>query len=291
MNRNESFDGLVSRVSRSAMAVLLLTTVHHVYGAVVYHTPWRLHAGFVSVFAAAAIVLSQQVLRRDSGPALRSAAFVVFVGTTAFIPVMVLARKYGAHADDQWPVDEVLRLAFIRNVTDGLRYDGPAKERMFVATTPPSEQDTPRLGIVRPPLVYLFALGVGALIQLAMPFPFIPGMLAVPLGAFVVAAAIALFSSAVAEFRAARTPVPARKPTTVIVRTGPYRVSRNPIYLAFSLFQLGIAICANSLWLVVTLAAAVAVIRYLVIPKEEQYLERRFGAEYLDYRRSVRRWL
>ena len=75
MNRNVSFDGLLSRASWSALAVLLLTTVHHVYGAVVYHTPWRLHVGFVSVFAAAAIVLSQQVLRRGSGPALRRLAF------------------------------------------------------------------------------------------------------------------------------------------------------------------------------------------------------------------------
>jgi hypothetical protein len=49
-----------------------------------------------------------------------------------------------------------------------------------------------------------------------------------------VAAAIALFSSSVAKFRATGTPVPARKPTTAIVRTGPYRLSRNPIYLAFS---------------------------------------------------------
>jgi protein-S-isoprenylcysteine O-methyltransferase Ste14 len=85
--------------------------------------------------------------------------------------------------------------------------------------------------------------------------------------------------------------VPARKPTTVIVRTGPYRLSRNPIYLAFSLFQLGIAIWANSLWLVATLVGAVALIHYLVIPREEQHLERRFGTEYLDYKRSVRRWL
>jgi protein-S-isoprenylcysteine O-methyltransferase Ste14 len=85
--------------------------------------------------------------------------------------------------------------------------------------------------------------------------------------------------------------VPARKPTIAIVRTGPYRFSRYPIYLAFSLFQLGIAIWANSLWLVATLVEAVALIHYVVIPREEEDLERKFGAEYLDYKRSVRRWL
>jgi len=124
-----------------------------------------------------------------------------------------------------------------------------------------------------------------------MPLPFLPGTLAVPLGVPLVAVAIALFFYSVAKFRAAGTPVPARKPTTVIVRSGPYRFSRNPIYLAFSVFQLGIAICANSVWLLATLVGAVALIHYVVIRREEQYLERKFGAQYLDYKASVRRWL
>jgi len=127
--------------------------------------------------------------------------------------------------------------------------------------------------------VYLISLVSGAVI--ATPFPFLHGTLAVPLGAPLVVLAIALFSYSFAKFRAAGTPVPARKPTTVIVRTGPYRFSRNPIYLAFSLFQLGIAIWVSSLWLLATLVAAVALIHYVVIPREEQYLERRFGAQYL----------
>lgn len=152
-------------------------------------------------------------------------------------------------------------------------------------------QDIPNLGLVRPPLVYLISLVVGALIQLAAPLPFLPRTLALPLGASLVVVAIGLFSYSVAKFRAAGTPVPARKPTTVIVRTGPYRFSRNPIYLAFSLLQLGIAIWANSLWLLATLVGAVALIHYVVIQREEQYLERRFGAQYLDYKASVRRWL
>src|SRR5262245_19008799 len=55
-----------------------------------------------------------------------------------------------------------------------------------------------------------------------------------------------LFGASVDRFRAAGTPVPARKPTTAIVQTGPYRFSRNPIYLAFSLQQMGIAVWVNS---------------------------------------------
>jgi len=157
---------------------------------------------------------------------------------------------------------------------------------------PPSgAQDVAKLGPFRPPLVYLVSLVTGVLIQHAAPLPFVPGTLAVPLGASLIVVAIALFAYSAAKFRAAGTPVPARKPTTVIVRTGPYRFSRNPIYLAFSLFQLGIAIWINSLWLLVTLVGAVGLIHYVVIPREEQYLERRFGAQYSDYKISVRRWL
>jgi len=139
--------------------------------------------------------------------------------------------------------------------------------------------------------VYLTSLVTGGVIQLARPFPFLAPALAVPLGTLLVVIAIVLFSSSVVKFKAAGTPVPARKPTTAIVRTGPYRLSRNPIYLAFTLFQLGIAIRANSLWLLATLVVALVLIHFVVIPTEEQYLERRFGAEYLDYKRSVRRWL
>lgn len=154
-----------------------------------------------------------------------------------------------------------------------------------------ADQDVPKLGVVRPPLVYLASIILGALIQLFVPVPFFRQTLALPLGASLVVVAIALFSSAVARFRASGTPVPARKPTTTIVRTGPYRFSRNPIYLAFSLFHLGIAIWVNSVWLLATLVGAVALIQYVVIPKEEQYLERRFGTHYLEYKVSVRRWL
>jgi protein-S-isoprenylcysteine O-methyltransferase Ste14 len=157
---------------------------------------------------------------------------------------------------------------------------------------PPNEAgNVAKLGIVRPPIVYLVSLIVGALAHLVAPLPFVTRTLAVPLGASLVVVAIALFYFSVAKFRAAGTPVPARKPTTAIVRTGPYRFSRNPIYLAFSVFQVGIAIWVNSLWLLATLAAALLLMHYVVIPTEEQYLERRFGAEYLDYKASVRRWL
>ena len=151
--------------------------------------------------------------------------------------------------------------------------------------------DVPEVGLVRPPLLYVVSIALGAMLQFAVPLRFVPGTVNVALGACLVVLAIAVFTSSVAKFRAAGTPVPARRPTTAIVRTGPYRISRNPIYLAFSVLQLGIAIWANSLWLLATLVVAVSVINFMVIPREERYLEHKVGAEYLHYKADVRRWL
>jgi protein-S-isoprenylcysteine O-methyltransferase Ste14 len=147
------------------------------------------------------------------------------------------------------------------------------------------------LGVARPPLVYLGSIATGVILHFAWPTSLLPHRASPHVGAPVILLAIGLFLFAVRTFRAAGTPVPGNRPTTTIVRTGPYRFSRNPIYLAFSLLQLGIALWVNSIWLVLTLFAAVAVMSRVVIPKEERYLEARFPSEYSPYKASVRRWL
>ena len=103
--------------------------------------------------------------------------------------------------------------------------------------------------------------------------------------------AVALFIAAVRTFRAAGTPIPGNRPTTTVVRHGPYRFSRNPIYLAFSLLELGIALWVGSAWVLATLVGAVALMSFVVIPREERYLGARFPSEYLPYQASVRRWI
>ena len=152
-------------------------------------------------------------------------------------------------------------------------------------------QAVANLGAVRPPLVYGVAIVTGLLLESGWPLPFLPRRLTALLGSVLVVVGVAVFSYCIRTFQTAGTPVPGNKPTTIIVRTGPYRFSRNPIYLAFSIFQLGIASWVNSVWLIATLIAAVALMVSVVIPREERYLERRFGADYVDYKRSVRRWL
>jgi protein-S-isoprenylcysteine O-methyltransferase Ste14 len=146
------------------------------------------------------------------------------------------------------------------------------------------------LGIVRPPFVYIASTAAGLEIHHAWPLRLLPLGLRAPLGVSVVAAAAVLFVSAVRSFRLAGTPVPGNRPTTTVVRSGPYRYSRNPIYLAFSLFQLGIAFWINSVWPLVTLIPAVLLMCLAVIPREEAFLEAHFPSEYLPYKASVRRW-
>lgn len=146
-------------------------------------------------------------------------------------------------------------------------------------------------GIVRPPFVYLGAIALGLLLHFTWPVRLVSRAVSVPIGGSVVLVAVALFLYAVRTFRTAGTPVPGNRPTITIVRTGPYRWSRNPIYLSFSLLQLGVAFWVNSLWLLVTLIPAVALMSFVVIPREEHYLESRFPSDYLPYKASVRRWL
>jgi protein-S-isoprenylcysteine O-methyltransferase Ste14 len=147
------------------------------------------------------------------------------------------------------------------------------------------------LGIMRPPWIYLGAIALGLLLHFVWPVRLVSGAVSVPLGGTIVLVALALFLYAVRTLRTAGTPVPGNRPTTTIVRTGPYRWSRNPIYLSFSLLQLGVACWVNSLWLLVTLIPAVALMSLVVIPREEHYLESRFPSDYLPYKASVRRWL
>ena len=158
------------------------------------------------------------------------------------------------------------------------------------ATEKQVQQGGPLPGLLRPPIIFLAAILLGIALNLVWPVPFRqPGL--VWLGPLIVLCAVALFLRSLREFRAAGTSVRGSERSTTIVRTGPYRFSRNPIYLSFSLLVLGLAVWSNDLWLLVTLVPAVGVISTVVIPREERCLERNFRDQYLSYKAAVRRWL
>jgi protein-S-isoprenylcysteine O-methyltransferase Ste14 len=144
--------------------------------------------------------------------------------------------------------------------------------------------------IVRPPIAWAVAVLAGLVLNWLIPLPFLPAAVSAGwLGVF--ALALALFAWAIATMTRSGSNVPTRLPTTTIVETGPYRFTRNPIYLGMVLGLIGLAIAFDSLWLPLTLVSFVLVIRHGVITREEAYLERKFGDVYRRYRARVRRWL
>jgi protein-S-isoprenylcysteine O-methyltransferase Ste14 len=108
--------------------------------------------------------------------------------------------------------------------------------------------------IIRPPIAWALAVLAGLALNWLMPLPFVPGMLSTGwLGATVFALALVLVAWAIATVTRTGSNVPTSLPTTTIVETGPYRFTRNPIYLGMSLGLAGLAIAFDNLWLLATL--------------------------------------
>jgi protein-S-isoprenylcysteine O-methyltransferase Ste14 len=144
-----------------------------------------------------------------------------------------------------------------------------------------------------PPLIHVGAIAIGFLVQWVAPVRIggsgrWPALFA---GCVLLALAAGLITwTAKIMFGAGTTPNPTR-PTTALVIRGPFRFTRNPMYLAWELICVGAGLVAGSLWPIVMAIPAALVTRRLVINKEERYLEARFGAQYMDYKKRVRRWL
>ena len=157
-------------------------------------------------------------------------------------------------------------------------------------TRPAADRDTPGV-IAPPPLIYLGALAISFGLDAVVGGPSLPTTVTRPVGAALIAAGAGLMGAFVRAFGRARTPMDPYAPSETLVTDGPYRLSRNPGYLGASLLYAGIAMASDSAMALVPLLVAIAVIDRGVIAREERYLERRFGAPYMDYKRRVRRWV
>ena len=154
--------------------------------------------------------------------------------------------------------------------------------------------DTPETAqvLIRPPLAWALAVLAGLVLDWLAPLPFLPeDWPAGLLGAVVFVLALALAIWAIDTMTRAGTNVPTNRPTTAIVESGPYRFTRNPIYLGMFGGLIGLGIAFDNPWLLLLMALFALVIRYGVVVREEAYLERMFGDAYRGYRRRVRRWL
>jgi protein-S-isoprenylcysteine O-methyltransferase Ste14 len=149
-----------------------------------------------------------------------------------------------------------------------------------------------RAGIIAPPpVIYLAALAAGLAAEWQLPLALSLGDVKRFVGWSLVGVGGLLLLWAARALRRARTSVSPYKPTSVLVVDGPYRYSRNPIYLADALIYIGISVVIDTLWPILLLPIALAVLQQGVIAREERYLERKFGDQYRQYQASVRRWL
>ncbi len=154
----------------------------------------------------------------------------------------------------------------------------------------PHDADSPHV-LILPPLLYLLGLAVGFVLYLLAPYSIVSRPLAYALAIALLAAGIGLGSWARAHLKRRGTPVDPRRGTTALVTDGPYRYSRNPLYLRVTLLYLGVAFLLNDLWSVAVLPLVLVGLHFAVIRREERYLEAKFGDEYRAYKAKVRRWL
>jgi protein-S-isoprenylcysteine O-methyltransferase Ste14 len=146
--------------------------------------------------------------------------------------------------------------------------------------------------MIRPPIAWGLAILAGLALHRLAPLPFLPAdWPAGWLGGIVFVLALALGAWAFATMTGAGSNVPTNRPTTTIVESGPYRFTRNPIYLGMLLGLTGLGLAFDDLWPLLMLVPFGLVIRYGVVAREEAYLERKFGDVYRGYRTRVRRWL
>lgn len=144
---------------------------------------------------------------------------------------------------------------------------------------------------ISPPILTLIHLAGAFVLQRLLPIPFpVPGGLRI-LGGLIALGGVALAVLAVRQFSLARTTVEPHGSVTFVVKNGPNRFSRNPIYIGYVCLLAGIPLALNSYWGLILSPLLVFLFNRLVIKFEEAYLERKFGQAYLDYKSRVRRWL
>ena len=154
-------------------------------------------------------------------------------------------------------------------------------------------KDSPDI-LVFPPLVFFGAIVVAVAAQWLIPINFLPtgGTLSmILLGIALVAFALWIAIGGAAAFKNAGTNVNPREETLVIVSDGPYRITRNPMYLGMVLFQFGLALTFSLDWSVIAGVAAWGILHFGVVLREEAYLTKKFGESYLGFLKKRRRWL
>ncbi len=148
--------------------------------------------------------------------------------------------------------------------------------------------------VAPPPLIYAVGLAIGFLLHRLLPvkaFPRSSRAFTLTLGSIFVGLGPTITIVGFRQMQNANTNINPTQPATTIVTEGPFRFTRNPLYLGFTLFYAGMSLLVNSLWMLLLLPTIILLMTVGVIKREERYLERKFGEQYLSYKQHVRRWL
>lgn len=152
-------------------------------------------------------------------------------------------------------------------------------------------EDKPDVDI-HPPTLFFAALIIGFIFRAfaggRLP---LPDLVAEGVGGIVLIAALMLIVPAVTAFAQAGETLRPATPSHALLTEGPYKFTRNPMYLAMVLIGVGFGIATENLWIMLASVGAGAIINFLVIPREEAYLERKFGVDYREFKERVRRWV
>jgi protein-S-isoprenylcysteine O-methyltransferase Ste14 len=143
-----------------------------------------------------------------------------------------------------------------------------------------------------PPLVFLLAILAGAGVgRLRAPSVPADATIRIAIGLVVVAMGVALIGAARIRFvRTGQAPAP-WKPSPELILDGPFRLTRNPMYVGLTLVTIGLGVAFDELWISAAAPLALLVVHFIAVLPEERYLTQKFGEPYEDYRRRVRRYL
>ena len=178
------------------------------------------------------------------------------------------------------------------SLRSGLSYKDIAHDGVLRQTAFMADHSTDSPGIIAcPPLVFLGAFGLGLLWHWLMPLQALPLAFSRVLGTVLCLASGVVGIWGRVTMGRAGTNVRPDRPVNALVTDGPFRFSRNPLYLSLTALYLGITLFFDALWPLVMLLPMLAVVHWGIILREERYLEAKFGDEYRAYKARVRRWI
>ena len=152
-------------------------------------------------------------------------------------------------------------------------------------------EDRPKVWFHPPTMLFAaLVIGFGVRVFFGGYLP-LPRILAEGLGGLLIIVSLGIVISAVSAFAEGGENLQPDTPSKQLFVNGPYRFSRNPIYLSMMLFGVGFGVATSNLWIILSTLFAGLLIHFFVILPEEHYLTDKFGEEYETYKKAVRRWV